>query len=57
MLSKLKKAKSAKSAEIVIISGEKQLFYPKIPVFMHKHYSVTTSVHINLPKKPIPPVN
>ena len=32
---------------------EIQLFYPKILDFMQNHYSVTTTVHINLQEKPV----
>ena len=47
----------AKSVETVITLGRIQLFYPKIVVFMQKHYSVATFVQINLPKKPIFSIN
>ena len=43
----------AKSVEIVIVLGKKQLFYPKILDFTQIHYSVATFVQINLPQKPI----
>ena len=47
----------AKSYEIVMIFGEKQLIYPKIANFMQKHYSIATFVHTNLPKKAFFPIN